>query len=397
MKIGLVCPYSMARGGAVQEIVRAMRRELIARGHDVKIITSQPREIEGIDTEGIIFVGSAADFRSPLGTTTAVSASVDNEALEQMLETEKFDILHFHEPWQPFLSRQILGFSKSVNIGTFHAKVPESLMGRTVQRVVNPYTKPLLKYLDELVAVSEPAAEYVSSLTDQPITIIPNAIHLDEFPRSKRIYKPDGPLNILYVGRLERRKGVKYLLQAYSLLREQMDNVTLTIAGNGPDREKLEELATELDLPDVSFLGYVDDDEKKKLLRSADLFCAPATFGESFGIVLLEAMSSGLVIVAGNNSGYVSLMEGIGNLSLVDPHDSEEFARRLELLLTQPALRQPWQKWALEYVKQFDYKVVLDQYEQLYKDALANHKKKAPTDVKKRRRPSFAAKNRSRT
>lgn len=373
MKIGLVCPYSMARGGAVQEIVRAMRRELIDRGHEAKIITPQPREINHVDTEGIIFVGSAADFRSPLGTTSAVSTNFDNEALEQMLETEQFDILHFHEPWQPFLSRQILALSKSVNVATFHAKVPETLIGKSVQRVITPYTKPLLKYLHELVAVSVPASEYVSSLTDQSITIIPNAIHLSDFPESPRKFQPDDRLRLLFIGRLERRKGVKYLLQAYSLLAKRMDNIELVIAGNGPDREKLEDLAAELELPNVSFLGYVDDATKKELFASADLFVAPATFGESFGVVLLEAMSTGLVTVAGNNSGYVSVMQELGAVSIADPHDAAEFARRMELLLTQPALRELWRQWALQYVKQFDYKVVLDQYEQLYADAIKRY------------------------
>lgn len=363
----------MARGGAVQEIVRAMRRELIARGHEAKIITPQPREINHVDTEGIIFVGAAADFRSPLGTTSAVSTNFDNEALEQMLETEQFDILHFHEPWQPFLSRQILALSKSVNVATFHAKVPETLIGKSVQRVITPYTKPLLKYLHELVAVSVPASEYVGSLTDQPITIIPNAIHLSDFPESPRQSPSDGPLRLLFIGRLERRKGVKYLLQAYSLLVERIDNVELIIAGNGPDREKLEALSAELDLPNVSFLGYVDDAAKKKLFASADLFVAPATFGESFGVVLLEAMSTGLVTVAGNNSGYVSVMQELGAISIADPHDAAEFARRMELLLTQPALRELWRAWALQYVKQFDYTVVLDKYEQLYAESIKKY------------------------
>jgi phosphatidylinositol alpha-mannosyltransferase len=372
MKIGLVCPYSMARGGGVQEIVRAMRTELVARGHDARIITPQPRDIEGVDTEGIIFVGAATDFRSPLGTTAAVSASIDNEPLEQMLETEKFDILHFHEPWVPFLSRQILSRSKTVNVATFHAKVPETILSRTVVRSVTPYTKSIMKYLHELTAVSEPAADYVGTLTDMPITIVPNGIDLSTYTHARQPANNDHK-TILFVGRLERRKGVKYLLLAYAQLVARMDNVSLVIAGNGPDREKLELLASELELPNVSFLGFVDDKTKKELLRSTDLFCAPALFGESFGIVLLEAMASGAVTVAGNNSGYASVMQELGNLSLVNPHDSQEFARRMELLLTQPELRKLWRNWAIEYVKQFDYPKVVDQYEALYEEALARH------------------------
>ena len=376
MKIGLVCPHSVAQGG-VQEIVRALRTELIRRGHDVKVITPQPRDIANIDTEGVIFVGSANDFRSPLGTTSQVSASIDNEALEQMLETEKFDILHFHEPWVPFLSRQILTRSNSVNIGTFHAKVPETLMSRTIVKVVTPYTRSELKYLHELTAVSEAAAEYAGSLTDRPIAIIPNGIDLNEY----KVRKPESPSadskTILYLGRIERRKGLKYLLRAYQLLVQRVGDVSLVIAGDGPEREKMEEYVSEMQLPNVTFLGFVSHSEKKQLLASADLYCTPAIYGESFGIVLLEAMACGVVTVAGDNSGYASVMKGTGTLSLVNPHDSVEFARRLELLLTDETVRNLWKKWAKQYVKQFSYPTIVDEYEELYVSAYKQYGNKS--------------------
>ena len=385
MKIGLVCPYSMARGGGVQEIVLGMRNELCARGHDVSIIAPRPKSEVNVNTDGIIFVGTATDFRSPMGTTAALS-NADTDELQIMMEREKFDVLHFHEPWQPFISRQLLNYSTSVNIATFHAKLPDSLMARTVIRSVTPYTKPLLKYLHELTAVSEAASEYASKMTTRNITIIPNAIRLADFPKTTRALTHDGKQTILFIGRLEKRKGVKYLLKAYAELTKKMHNVELIIAGDGTDREKLQEFAREQELRNVTFLGYVDDATKKNLLAQADLFCAPAVFGESFGIVLLEAMSSGLVTVAGLNPGYEAVMKGVGKVSLIDPHKTQEFARRLELLLTVPELRQLWQEWALEYVQQFDYSAVIDQYEQLYIDALKKHKGTVHPDVVKRKK-----------
>jgi phosphatidylinositol alpha-mannosyltransferase len=373
MKIGLVCPYNIAKGGGVQEIVKAMRTELVSRGHDVKIITPQPKDTAGLDTEGIIFVGSATDFHSPLHTTSQISASVDTEAIEQMLETEQFDILHFHEPWVPVLSRQILSRSTSVNIATFHAKIPETIMSRTVVKVVTPYLKSVLRYLDALTAVSESAAEYVSGLTDEPISIVPNGIDLKEYRANPSKKESTGNRSILYIGRLERRKGVKHLLKAYELLTKEISDVSLVIAGDGPDREKLELMVDELELPNVTFLGYVSDEAKKQLLTETDLFCSPALFGESFGIVLLEAMASGLVTVAGNNSGYAGVMQELGAISLINPHDSEEFARRLQLLLTEDKLRALWQQWAKGYVKQFSYPNVVSQYEELYQTVSKQH------------------------
>lgn len=372
MKIGLVCPYNITKGGGVQEIVRETKAELQRRGHVVKIITPLPRDSEIESLEDTIFVGQSTDFRSPMHTSVQISATADLEKIHDVLDEEQFDILHFHEPWIPVMSRQILQRSKAVNIATFHAKVPETLMSRTVVRVVTPYTKSVLKYLHELTAVSDAAAEYAASLTDQPITIIPNGINLHEF--HKRVAQtPRDTKTILYVGRLERRKGVRYLLQAYQLLAQNMPNVSLVIAGDGPDREKLELYAEDLQLPNVTFLGYISDELKKELLAEADVFCSPAIYGESFGIVLLEAMASGVVAVAGDNSGYEGLMQDLGAVSLVNPREPREFARRLQLLLTNEPLRKLWKKWATDYVKQFTYPAVVDQYEALYKDALKQH------------------------
>jgi phosphatidylinositol alpha-mannosyltransferase len=375
MKIGLVCPYNIARGGGVQEIVRDLRSELITRGHDVKIITPQPRETEGCDMEGVICLGAAADFRSPLHTTTQFSASVDTDEIDHMLQQEQFDILHFHEPWVPMLSKQILSRSKAVNIATFHAKVPETLMSRTVAKVVTPYTKSVLKYLHALTAVSDAAAEYIGSLTDEPVTIVPNGINLARY-HAPKTHKKNVEKTILYIGRLERRKGLKYLFKAYEELIADHEHVRLVIAGDGPDREKLEALAESMKLPDVTFLGFVSEEVKLQLLAEADLFCSPAIYGESFGIVLLEAMASGLVAVAGDNSGYESVMQDMGALSLVNPRDIPAFTRKLDLLLHEESLRKEWKKWALDYVKQFNYPKVVDQYEELYKYVLAHHSHK---------------------
>ena len=372
MKIGLVCPYNVALGGGVQEIVFAMQEHLERRGHTAKIITAQPRRLNDIDTSKMIFLGSSIDLRWPNHTTAPLSSGLSMEAIEQIMETEKFDILHFHEPWVPALSRQILARSRSVNIATFHAKVPETIMSRTLALVITPYMQSVLKDLHELTAVSEPAAEYVSSLTSRPITLIPNGIDLQRFASAPR-QGLSSPKTILYIGRLEHRKGVKYLLRAYALLAEQDENVRLLIAGNGPERAKLEWFTSELRIPNVEFLGYVSDARKLELLASADLFCSPAIFGESFGIVLLEAMASNLPVVAGDNSGYASVMRELGALSLVNPKDTAEFARRLSLLLNEPRLRALWQSWAHSYIRQFSYERIVGQYENLYEASLKKH------------------------
>lgn len=372
MKIGLVCPYNVAKGGGVKEILLDLRAGLIERGHDVTILAPRPRDLEDVDTTGMILLGNGTDFKSPTHTTSHFSVSVDSDAIDQILEQEQFDVLHFHEPWVPVLSRQILSRSNAVNIATFHGALPETLMSQTIIKVVTPYSQSILKYIDEFTAVSPAAAQYISSLTDEPIKLIPNGIDLTRYTWADRPEPADAPM-ILYVGRLEKRKGVNFLLQAFRILQASMPGARLVIAGDGPDREKLELLAEDLQLQHVDFKGFVSEAEKLELLATCDLFCSPAIYGESFGLVLLEAMASGAVTVAGNNAGYAEVMSGLGQVSIVNPQDPEEFARKLRLLLTESALRKLWLSWAKKHVKQFAYPRIIDMYEQSYKDALAKH------------------------
>jgi phosphatidylinositol alpha-mannosyltransferase len=373
MKIGLVCPYNIDRSGGVLEVILALKGGLESRGHSVKIITPYPRNHDLEQQPDVIFAGTSTDFRtlSFTSTTSQVSSTADTEKIDEMLAAEKFDILHFHEPWMPLLSRQLLQRSNSVNIGTFHAKVPEAMMSRTIIKVVTPYLKSVMKYLHELTAVSNSGAEYAAGLTDKPITIIPNGIDLAKYHSNHKT--KDDTKTILFIGRLERRKGIQYLLKACSQLTQYNSNIKLIIAGDGPERERLELLAEDLKLPDVSFLGFISEELKLQLLAEADLFCSPAVFGESFGIVLLEAMASGTVCIAGNNSGYVDLMQDLGAISVVNPHDTEEFARRLNVLLHEEQLRSVWQKWAKEYVQQFSYPDIVGRYEEFYQEALKQH------------------------
>lgn len=375
MKIGLVCPYNMFRGGGVQECVYALQEGINARGHEAFIITPHPRDYKGRNPNGMLLVGGAVPVRAAR-TSAQISASVDINALQALLEKEKFDVIHFHEPWNPMLSRQILSRSDAINIGTFHAAMSERRTSRTVERVITPYTKSILKYLDVMTAVSVTATNYVHSLTKRKIVIVPNGIDLKKYTfNSEQNVSDNFEKTILYIGRLEKRKGLKYLIQAFHIVKHLRPEFRLVIAGDGPEREKLEAQVKELGLSDVEFLGYIEEHRKLELLHEADIFCSPALYGESFGIVLLEAMASGCVTVAGNNSGYETVLKGRGQLSVVNPKDAPEFARRLILLATDQALRTAWRDWALREVQKYDYDKVIDQYVALYEAAYAKKHK----------------------
>lgn len=368
MRIGLICPYNIGKGGGVQEGVLAMQRELKHRGHYTKVITPLPREADVSKWPDIIFVGTAADIKSPFATTAQVSVSLQNEAIEKVLIEERFDILHFHEPWVPVMSRQILNKSSSKNIATFHARLPDTVMSKTIEAVVTPYTKPLLKHFHVLTAVSAAAAEYTQSITDQEIQIIPNGINLRKYQVVRN--NTDTEQTILFIGRLEKRKGLKYLLKAFAQIQEDYPSARLVIAGEGPDREKLERFARELGIDRIEFRGYIDEADKLSLLSEASVFCSPALYGESFGIVLLEAMAASVPIIAGDNPGYRAVLQDRGKLSLVNPKETDEFSRRLAIFLDDSDVKGLWCEWAHEYVKKFDYPRIIDQYEALYSTLL---------------------------
>lgn len=357
----------MFRGGGVQEVVLAQHRHLTRLGHDVRIITPLPKEYAGAVPSHILTVGSSSDLRSPFHTTAQITSRIDNDEIDEMLDRENFDLLHFHEPSIPLLSRQILSRSNAKHVATFHARLPDTVVSNTIVRVITPYTKSVLKYLDCLTAVSDAGAEYVRSFAPKKaVHIIPNGIERADFAKKHVDRKTP---TVLYIGRLEKRKGVQYLLRAMGELQKNVET-RLVIAGDGPDMDKLQNLAAEYELKNVEFLGYITEAQKYKLLSEATVFCSPARYGESFGIVLLEAMAAGVPVVAGDNDGYRTVLQGTGMLGLVDSQSTADFARRLEVFICDESVRSLWKAWAASAVKQYDYSQVVGEYEKLYRSLI---------------------------
>ncbi|HSX28602.1 MAG TPA: glycosyltransferase family 4 protein [Candidatus Saccharimonadales bacterium] len=380
MKIGLVCPYNVfSRPGGVLSYVNTIHAELKKRGHEVRIITPAPKEIPDEYDPDILLLARSRALTTPFRTTSDISYDVDSDEIDQTLARENFDVLHFHEPWIPRLPMQILARSHCANIATFHGKLPDGRLNKGFEKVITPYTKQVFKNLDYLTAVSDSAASYVRSLTNgTPIEIIPNSVNLSYYNPAKVAYLPqyhqDDIKTIFCVGRLEGRKGVIWLLKAYEELIQTHPNVRLLIAGDGPKRTMLEDYVDMHHLPNVEFLGFISEEEKLQYLKTTDIFCSPALYGESFGIVLIEAMAMGAVTVCGNNEGYEGVMKERGRISLINPKATEEFAERLELLLFDDQIRNLWRKWAKEYVKQFDSSVIVDRYEEIYEQVVAQER-----------------------
>lgn len=382
MKIGIVCPYNLFRHGGVQETVFAHSRILEERGEDVRIISPRPYGYEGKVPENVCLVGLSTDLNYPFKTKADISFNVGQQEMRELLERERFDILHFHEPWVPMFPRQLLNLSEAVNVGTFHAKWPEKLIYRTFGKAIKPYARSVVDDLDYLVAASEPASHYINELIGSEVPIIYNGIDLKRFD-SKRVsplpeYDDDVP-TIVYINRLEKRKGPDLLLQAYSHLFERMEKVRLVIASDGDMRNKLEDYVKIYKLPNVDFLGFIDDETKVRLYRSADVYTAPSPYGEGFGIVLLEAMAMGVPYIAGENPGYRYASAEMANQLLVDPYDAKAYADKLETLLTDERARKEYKLWAAERIKLFDYERIVSQYQEVYMQ-LINGRRNASSD-----------------
>ncbi len=370
MKIAIFCPYNIFINGGVQEHVKYQAEILRNRGHEVAILTPRPRDKDFKDApKGVVFLGTSARVKTPSATSNDVSIIIDNESLQKEID-KNYDIIHVHEPLIPVLARQLLTNSKGVSlrVGTFHAALPGNALGKSMVGSYKTYARAVLPHVDVVTAVSPAAIGFIDDFNKLPINYVPNGIHEATFKNKKSAKRNRN--QIFFMGRLEKRKGALYAIKAFAELKSRKPEAQLLIAGDGPLKRSLMQYVARNDINDVVFLGFISVKDKVKYLSTCGVYTSPALYGESFGIVLAEAMSLGIPIVAHPNDGYSWVMKETGRLSLVNAKDSVAYADRLQLLLEDDALRAIWQDWAAEYVKQFDYEKVVDQYEALYRKYL---------------------------
>jgi phosphatidyl-myo-inositol alpha-mannosyltransferase len=335
LRIGIVSPYGYPHPGGVNEHVRFTYEAMRRMGHDVWIITSKygrQRESEG----HVIRLGTgwAAPANGSIGRVT-LGLRFKQQARE-VLGQHPFDILHFHEPLVPFLSPTVLDASETVNIGTFHAFggfSPSYWIGRR-------FASSLANKLDGRIAVSGAARHFINRYFPGDYRIIPNGVDLAHFTDAQPYEElRDGALNILFVGRFEERKGLIHLLKAYHRLRKRKVDARLLVVGDGPKRREYRRFVGLRGIRDVEWLGRVGDEEKVRYFASADVFCAPNTGQESFGIVLLEAMAAGVPIVASDIHGFKRVVERNVQGILVEPRNPRALAAALYTLARDPDMR----------------------------------------------------------
>jgi phosphatidyl-myo-inositol alpha-mannosyltransferase len=334
VKIGLVSPYVYPLPGGVTQHVRYLYENLRLRGHDVRILTSS-HGLQRASEGDVIRLGKgfSVPTNGSVGTITLSPRYISQ--VREVLERERFDVLHFHEPFVPFLSLVLLRESRSVNVATFHAYGGWSPAYELGSKMLGGYAE----RLHGRIAVSAAARHFIDRFFPGDYKVIPNGVDVDRFRRAVPVARwQDGTRNILFVGRFEPRKGVLDLLKAYRILRKTGCECRLLLVGGGPqEREARRYIATRR-LGGVEFLGRVSEDEKAQLYRTADVYVTPATGRESFGIVLLEAMAAGAPIVASDIHGYKGVVRRDREALLVQPRSPKLIAASVARLLRDPAL-----------------------------------------------------------
>jgi phosphatidyl-myo-inositol alpha-mannosyltransferase len=368
MKIGLVSPYDFASPGGVTDHVQHLARQLRQFGHAVRIFAPSSRADIDFDTREFYRIGSPIPI--PVNDSVAritLSFHLANQ-VAAIVEEERFDVLHFHEPLMPALPLTMLRMSPAANVGTFHA-FSHSNVGYYYGR---GFLQPYLERMHRGIAVSEPARTFFNRyFPDFPLRVIPNGIDVNVFkPGLSPIrHLRDDSVNILFVGRLEKRKGLGDLLRGYEFMRSRVPQSRLIVVGDGPLRGKVESYVARRRIPNVVMAGYVPDSVKPRYYNSADIFCAPATGAESFGIVLLEAMASGLPVVATEVPGYMSVLEPGRDSLTVRPKGWAELGAALIVLARDPELRRRMGAYGHEKARRYAWDAVASQVIEVYEEA----------------------------
>lgn len=319
-------PYDFPYPGGVTNHVRHLYHEFAALGHEVRIMApSSNRNLEREQSD-VFRIGSVRRIPAN-GSIARITLSFRlARRVREVLTAEQFDVIHVHEPLMPSLPPTVLKSSDSLNIGTFHA-YRGSYYGYFYGR---PVLRRAFRSLDGRIAVSLAAKRFVRQYFMAPYKIIPNGVELERF--NPAVVQPlpdfdDGRPNILFVGRPEKRKGVGYLLRAYPHIKAAFPQARFIIVGAGDwENSRYRTYIERHNLRDIVIRGTVSEEELPRYHRSADVFCAPAVRGESFGLVLLEAMAAGLPVVASNIEGYSRVLTDGREGLLVPPRDERAVA-----------------------------------------------------------------------
>ncbi|MQY11928.1 Phosphatidyl-myo-inositol mannosyltransferase [Streptomyces sp. RB5] len=351
MRIGIVCPYSWDVPGGVQFHVRDLAQHLIGRGHEVSVLAPADE-----DTELPPYVVSAGRA-VPVpynGSVARINFGFLSAArVRRWVHDGDFDVLHIHEPASPSLALLACWAAQGPIVGTFHTSNPRS----RGMIAAYPILQSALEKISARIAVSEYARRTLVEHLGGDAVVIPNGVDVGFFERARpRAEWQGGTLG--FIGRIdEPRKGLPVLIAALPKILRELPDTRLLVAGRGDEKEAVAGLPKEM-RERVEFLGMVTDEAKAELLSSVDVYVAPNTGGESFGIILVEAMSAGAPVLASDLDAFAQVLDGGEAGQLFTSEDADDLAAKAVDLLRDPARRAELRDRARRHVQRFDWSTV---------------------------------------
>ncbi len=365
MKICLTLDSNLKVPGGVQTYVRGLYDSLVRRGHSVTILTSSALSEQDRDRR-IISLGESIDL--PLKFSISIPIMLTSPfRVDKILDQEQFDIIHI-SGHGGMLSWWVTVKTDRPVVASFFS-YHSSVVHRALLRIVKPFTLLINSQLAARIAISRAARQYSRILYPGDYRLIPAAVDRERYYPEPISADDDNPVKILFVGRLDPRKGVLHLIRAVRKL--SVSHWQLVVAGDGPQRAQAERMIEEEGLDDkVTFVGRVPDDELPDYYRAADIYCSPAIMEESFGIVLIEAMASGLPVVAYGNRGYREVLGQDMEESIVEVGNINMLSSKLEQLIREPATRTRFKELSLHRVERYEWDRVAEEIESVYQDIL---------------------------
>ncbi|GAA4665554.1 glycosyltransferase family 4 protein [Streptomyces chumphonensis] len=351
MRIGIVCPYSWDVPGGVQFHIRDLAEHLIRLGHDVSVLA--PADDETPLPSYVVSAGRAVPVPYNGSVARLNFGLLSAARVRRWLADGDFEVLHIHEPAAPSLALLACWAARGPIVGTFHTSNPRS----RAMIAAYPILQPALEKISARIAVSEYARRTLVEHLGGDAVVIPNGVDVGFFADAEPAPEWQGD-TIGFIGRIdEPRKGLPVLMRALPAILEARPQTRLLVAGRGDEKEAVAPLPAAM-RERVEFLGMVSDEDKARLLRSVDVYVAPNTGGESFGIILVEAMSAGAPVLASDLDAFVQVLDGGRAGEVFANEDAEALAAAAVRLLADPLRRKHLTERAGRHVRRFDWSTV---------------------------------------
>jgi phosphatidylinositol alpha-mannosyltransferase len=365
-RIGIVCPYGWDTPGGVQSHVGDLAEYLIAQGHYVSVLAPVTND-EGIP-DYVTSAGRPIAIPYNGAVARVLFGPLAFARVKQWISSGNFDLLHLHEPAIPSISLLACWASEGPLVGTFHAASTR----QKIAFAITPFIEPVIEKLTARIAVSEAARETLQIHLDTDAVVVPNGIYAKKFADAHSDPRWTGN-TIGFIGRFEEsRKGLSILVQALPAIIDRVPDVKVIVAGPGNPAATLDEMEPHL-RSRFTFLGRISEEDKANFMSSVSIYVAPNTGGESFGIILAEALAGGASVLASDIPAFDSLL-GHGKYgSLFHSESSEDLAKRAIELFNNPELRRTIARTGREYAKSFDWDVVAERIYDVYEMAMVGH------------------------